>query len=550
MRRLETALTLVFSAVVGALLALAPGPVEAAPLTALVVVAYALAGQVQIPVGTGAVIPTQLFLVPLFGLASPQLVPALVVLGIALSLAADIGRGRFGRDRLLFAGGDAIHALGPALVLVAAGSPALTEASAFVLVAAFAAQLSLDYATSLVRVRIATGVRPQLQLRVQAHVWAVDAGLAPAGLLSLHALQSLPWAPLALLPLVGLAALTASDRTRRIERAHARLEALQRERHRLRLAVQRIGDAFASNLDLDALLQIVTRAAVEALDADGGRASIYRGDGRRLLRRATVKDLDLLESAVDVAARRALELRAPAQARCPAGTALACPVGDGAMPTGVVCVARRSEGFADEERALLAYLCEQAGVATGNVVRHETLHRQALTDELTGLANHRRFQEILTAAIERREEAPVALVLLDLDDFKQVNDTHGHQIGDTVLAAVGHCLREECRATDEPARYGGEELAVVLSDATLEEAAELAERLRRTVRGLQFTGPAGEPLRVTVSAGVASLSGDIASRSDLMAAADGALYAAKAGGKDRVAVARTPARPPQRSGRR
>ena len=548
-RRLELALTAAFVAIVGALLALVPGPLEAEPLAVVVVVAYALASQIHLPIGSSLAIPSQLFFVPLFGVAAAPLVPVLVVAALALGLAADILRGRFAPDRLLNVAGDAVHALGPALVLVAAGGPALLEAPWWVLLGALVAQFASDAVVTILR-GLATDVAVGVQLRVLAQAWSLDCALAPVGLLAVAALERLPWAPLALLPLLVLAAAAAHDRTRRIERAHGRLEALQRERHRLRLAVQRIGDAFASNLDVDALLHIVTHAAVEALDADGGRASVYRGDGRRLLRRATVKDVAALEGALERAARDALALGRPAQIRCAAGTALACPVGEGALTTGVVSLARRGEGFADDERALLAYLCEQAGVATGNVVRHETLHRQALTDELTGLANHRRFQEVLTAAIERSDEAPVALLLLDLDDFKQVNDTHGHQIGDAVLAAVGRCLRNECRATDEPARYGGEELAVALSDTTLCEAAELAERLRREVRALALRGPAGEALQVTVSAGVASLDGDIATRADLVAAADGALYAAKAAGKDRVAIARTPVRPAQGSGRR
>jgi diguanylate cyclase (GGDEF)-like protein len=538
-RWFELALSVAFLAAATALLALAPGSPHVTPLALALVLGYALAAQVHVPVGNAVALPTQLFLVPLFGLASPSVVPALAAAGVALALLCDVARGRVPRDRLLYAGGDALHTFGPALVLVAAGSPPLLEAAPWILVAALVAQFVVDALANVARGWLATGVRPEVQLKILAQAWALDVGLAPVAFLALAALDELPLAPLALVPLLALIAATTHERTQRIQRAQERLAALERERQRLRVVLQRVGDATAANLDLDGLLEIVTRAAVEALDGEGGRASIYRGTGRRLSHRATVRSAAGLEALVEEASRGALTFHGPVEAARDRAVALACPVGDPHLPAGVITVLRRGQPFSDEERALLAYLCGQAGIAARNVVRHETLHRQALTDELTGLANHRRFQEVLTAAVEHGETAPIALLLLDLDDFKQVNDTYGHQIGDTVLAEVGRCLREECRGTDEPARYGGEELAVVLRDATLREAAELADRLRREIRALRFEGPAGEELRVTVSVGVASLGGDIATRSDLVAAADGALYAAKAAGKDRVAAART-----------
>ena len=132
-------------------------------------------------------------------------------------------------------------------------------------------------------------------------------------------------------------------------------------------------------------------------------------------------------------------------------------------------------------------------------------------------------------------------MLLDLDDFKRVNDTHGHQTGDMVLRAVAGCLRAHCRAGDEPARYGGEELAVVLADTELRHAAQLAERLREAVAALALVGPDEEPLPITVSVGVATLRETAPTKAALIAAADAALYDAKASGKNRVCLA--PLRP-------
>ncbi len=441
-RFVELLLTAVFAAAVSALLALTPGDLHVEPLAVLLVVGYAAAAQVHVPLGDATALPTQLFLVPLFAVASPALVPVLAAAGLALALALDIARRRVPRDRLLFAVPDALHSVGPAAVLLAAGSPALLDASPWVLLAALAAQFALDAFANLVRYRLAGDVCVGLQARLLAQAWSVDAGLAPVGLLAFAAIEEAPLAPLALLPLLALIAVTTQERSGRIARAQDRLAALEQERRRLRLVLQRVGDASASNLDLDGLLEIVTRAAVEALDAEGGRATVHRGRGRRLLRRATVRTVAGLEPLVEEAARSALTFGGPVEASRGTAVALACPVGDAALPAGVITVARRDAPFSEEERALLAYLCDQAGVAAGNVVRHETLHRQALTDELTGLANHRRFQEVLTHAIEQAGAAPVALLLLDLDDFKQVNDTYGHQVGDHVHAQVAHELRE------------------------------------------------------------------------------------------------------------
>ena len=107
-----------------------------------------------------------------------------------------------------------------------------------------------------------------------------------------------------------------------------------------------------------------------------------------------------------------------------------------------------------------------------------------------------------------------------------------------MLAAVGRCLFQECRIADEPARYGGEELAVLLSDVGEREAHELGERLRREIGALELTTPAGDPLSVTVSVGVAALGGEIQTKQELLGAADAALYQAKARGKNRVMAVR------------
>jgi diguanylate cyclase (GGDEF)-like protein len=161
---------------------------------------------------------------------------------------------------------------------------------------------------------------------------------------------------------------------------------------------------------------------------------------------------------------------------------------------------------------------------------------QAVTDALTGLANRRSFDEELMLEWRRaaRVGDPLALILADLDDFKKVNDTHGHQVGDEVLRKVGETLGSALRQVDMAARYGGEEFAVIVPETDLDGAVKLAERLRTELLKAQVELPDGTPLRVTASFGVA-INGELARAEELIAAADEALYEAKHAGKNRVA---------------
>jgi len=202
-----------------------------------------------------------------------------------------------------------------------------------------------------------------------------------------------------------------------------------------------------------------------------------------------------------------------------------------------VSVARHGAPFGAGERELFHYLAGQAAVSIENVGLHETVERQAVTDELTGLFNRRRFQEAMATEVERarRFQQPLGLVLLDIDDFKQVNDTYGHQQGDLVLREVARVLRESSREIDEPARYGGEELAVVLPGTDLHGAYNLAERMRAEIEALELPLLDGiGNLRVTASFGVATLPGSAEDTRGLFAAADDALYRAKRSGKNRT----------------
>jgi diguanylate cyclase (GGDEF)-like protein len=165
---------------------------------------------------------------------------------------------------------------------------------------------------------------------------------------------------------------------------------------------------------------------------------------------------------------------------------------------------------------------------------------QATTDALTGIANRRSFDEELALEWRRAHRIgdSLALVLLDLDDFKKVNDTHGHPAGDAVLRTIGEVLGSGVRQIDLAARYGGEEFVVLVPESDLKGATQLAKRLRLAVSKARAELPDGRLLKVTASFGVA-VKGDLTSAEQLIAAADDALYEAKRAGKNRVVVAET-----------
>ncbi|HEU4655877.1 MAG TPA: diguanylate cyclase [Capillimicrobium sp.] len=318
-----------------------------------------------------------------------------------------------------------------------------------------------------------------------------------------------------------------------------RLEELRRERGRLQTSLRRIGQAFASNLDRDALLEIVVRTAVDGVEATGGRASARPAGERDLAEAARAGALGDELPVLREAEAAALAQGRPADAAAGDVHALAVPL-QGAErdePLGLLSVVRHGEPFGEQERELLTYLAAAAAVSMENVGLHEAVQRQAVTDELTGLYNHRRFQEALVGETERAKRfgQPMALVMIDIDNFKRVNDTYGHQTGDRVLREVARVLQERSREIDAPARYGGEELAVVLPQTDLDGAYHLAERVREGIAAIEVPLGAGrEPLRVTASLGVASLPATADEPRELLAAADAALYEAKRSGKNKT----------------
>jgi diguanylate cyclase (GGDEF)-like protein len=194
-----------------------------------------------------------------------------------------------------------------------------------------------------------------------------------------------------------------------------------------------------------------------------------------------------------------------------------------------------------EKVEALEVFAVQAVTALQLIRQYEEIERLTIVDSLTDAHNHRYFQQRLREEIKRHERLPnttFALALLDIDNFKRINDTYGHPAGDEMLRGLVRILRDAKRETDLVARYGGEEFVMILPDADAARAYEAVNRFRQKVEQAEFPIPAiGETLKMTVSIGVALSPLDGTSDAQLIARADAALYHAKKNGKNRVSIA-------------
>ena len=186
----------------------------------------------------------------------------------------------------------------------------------------------------------------------------------------------------------------------------------------------------------------------------------------------------------------------------------------------------------------IEFFADQCAVAVAHARRYEQVRAEALTDPLTGLANRRALDAAVIRAIgrARREAALCAVLFIDIDHFKDINDSLGHAVGDAVLQRVGRALRDRLRRGDLLARYGGEEFVALLPDTDLDAATRVAEVLRRRVATIDFASWTGT-LPVRVSIGVAQLSEKLMAAGSLVSAADAAMYEAKRQGRNRVVAA-------------
>jgi diguanylate cyclase (GGDEF)-like protein len=198
-----------------------------------------------------------------------------------------------------------------------------------------------------------------------------------------------------------------------------------------------------------------------------------------------------------------------------------------------------ADEFDDNDLATIRSFANQATVAIDNVLLHQEAQRLSITDGLTGLWNFRYFQMNFDKEIERasRFQRPLALLIFDLDKFKQVNDVYGHQRGDSVLIELATRVKGAIREVDTLARYGGEEFVLILPETDLDGATLAAGKICELVRQRRFGAAGEEPIRVTVSIGVAVYPEHGRGGATLVRSADAALYAAKESGRDGYWVA-------------
>jgi two-component system cell cycle response regulator len=197
--------------------------------------------------------------------------------------------------------------------------------------------------------------------------------------------------------------------------------------------------------------------------------------------------------------------------------------------------AKRAGAFPSDRREMLGVIANQVAISLQNARMYQIVEEQATTDGLTGLVNHRTFQERFAAMLGRaeRHQFPVSMILTDIDHFKKINDSYGHPTGDDVLRRVAAILAASARKIDIVARYGGEEFAIVLESTDRIGARNLAERIRVEIEQQNFQSAKG-PFNATLSLGVASFPDDGTKKVDLIARADQSLYAAKHGGRNRT----------------
>jgi len=212
------------------------------------------------------------------------------------------------------------------------------------------------------------------------------------------------------------------------------------------------------------------------------------------------------------------------------GSIIGIPLKVGDTVVGVMNLSRSTiGGFSSSELRLLGLLSDQAAVAISNASLHQMISRQAYSDPLTGLPNRRALDERLEdeVASARRNNYSFAVIMMDLDGFKAVNDNYGHAVGDEVLRLVFGQMAQGVRTTDFLARYGGDELTLILSQSEMSSVQVVSEKIIEGMKRIKYRLPDGRRLKLGISGGIALFPVHARSAPDLLRAADAALYRAK-----------------------
>ncbi len=195
--------------------------------------------------------------------------------------------------------------------------------------------------------------------------------------------------------------------------------------------------------------------------------------------------------------------------------------------------------ISEDDMKIFEMLANHAGLAIENSQLYEMVVHKSRTDSLTGLWNHGFFQDALAEEIGQAQKTkhPLSLIMIDIDDFKKLNDSYGHQKGDLVLTQIAKILKENSREADKLCRYGGEEFAVILPNTPTEQAFAIAERLRQQVADSLFTMANTKAVHLTVSIGLATYPIHATTKEELIMKADKAMYTAKFTGKNTTQIA-------------
>lgn len=329
-------------------------------------------------------------------------------------------------------------------------------------------------------------------------------------------------------------------------------QALARQQH-----FNKVARTISGELELSTILQNVVSLAVEAVEGEAGALALQLDDGENitypylcnlpteLSQQIAQKGQGLAWQIVGsgmsmlMADYSAHPNAMPSLVEAGVHGALYVPVVAGNTRLGALGVfgLTPEKQFTVPDVRLAEAIGRQAGVAIQNARLYEEVQRLAGTDELTGLHNRRYFFELAEHEFDRaqRYARPLSAIMIDIDHFKQVNDTYGHAVGDQVLRAVAERCRCNLREVDVLGRYGGEEFVVLLPETELEAARQAAERLRRQV-GQTSISTDQAPVTITLSLGVATLGAECADLAGLLECADQMLYAAKQAGRNRVYV--------------
>jgi diguanylate cyclase (GGDEF)-like protein len=429
-------------------------------LAALLLVLYAVFSRsIRLPIGAGSFMPSYLVLVPMLVLLPPGTVPLVAALGACVGTLAQCTFGRQQLDKLLTALADCWYAIGPALVLTLAGQRAGHLAGALILVGAFAAGCVIDLTASTLREWLTETVAPSLQVRVVAVVWAIDACIAPLGLLVANAARAKTLELLLLLPLAAVLMIADHDRRLRIAEARERFK-LAKQLERVEHAAQRVSDALAAKLDLGALGNVLLESALHVVSADSGYL-VLGGDLQPVVRDGA--NAAELRAQLDAASGAAWANSQPCHLESDERFALALPLSALGRSDGVVALARCGRSFGESERAALQAFVDRVARESAAVSGYEELRVAAFTDPLTGIGNRRKLTADVAARLRApARELPLALALFDLDGFKGYNDLFGQSAGDAMLTKLASRLAMAVSVDGAAYRLGGDEFCILI----------------------------------------------------------------------------------------